>query len=120
MDPLEMVGSLSRWRLLEILIEGEKSVGEMSETLHISNQGVLKHIGVLVDAGLVKEIRAEGGRKVTYALRQGVFLHRSDDDAGELILFYRKPGRARRLEPEREFRARRMLRRLKMYLNESL
>jgi DNA-binding transcriptional ArsR family regulator len=117
MDALSVVGSPSRWKLLELLEDGEKSVGELAEGLHISNQGVLKHLSVLMDAGLVREIRASEGRKVSYALRSSVFLFKHEDAGGELIVYYRGRSKPGRLPPETRFRASRLLKRFKLLLD---
>jgi DNA-binding transcriptional ArsR family regulator len=119
LDPLDVIGSASRWKLLELLSEGQKSVGELSASLSMSNQGVLKHLGVLIEAGLVREVRQSGDRKVAYSLRHGVFLHKYEGDDGELVVYYRGRGRASRLEPETEFRAKRLLKRFKLLLDGS-
>ncbi len=117
MDALDVIGSQSRWRLLELLAEGDRSVGELAEELHISNQGALKHLSVLMEAGLVKEMRPSGGRKVSYALRNTVFLFRREDDEGDLLVYYRGRSKPGRLSPETRFRAGRLLKRFKMLLD---
>jgi ArsR family transcriptional regulator len=117
MEALSVIGSPSRWRMLELLAEGEKSVGELAEELHISNQGVLKHLSVLMKAGLVRETRPSGGRKVSYGLRNAVFLFKREDGGGELVVYYRGRSKPGRLPPETEFRASRLLRRFKLLLD---
>jgi len=116
MEDLDVIGSPSRWRLLELLAEGERSAGELAEELRISNQGVMKHLAVLMEAGLVKEVRRTGGRKVTYSLRNRVFLFRHEDDGGELLVYHRGRARDGSLPPETKFRASRLLKRFKMLL----
>jgi DNA-binding transcriptional ArsR family regulator len=116
MEALDVIGSPSRWRLLELLAEGDRSAGELADELHISSQGVMKHLSVLMEAGLVKEVRPAGGRKVSYALRNRVYLFRHEDDGGELMVYYRGRTKAGGLSPETKFRASRLLKRFKMLL----
>lgn len=119
MEALDIIGSPSRWRLLELLSEGDKSVADLAESLHISNQGVLKHLSVLIEAGLVREVRPTGGRKVGYALRNSVFLCKREDEDGELLVYYRGKSKTAKLAPETEFRANRLLKRFKLLLDKS-
>jgi len=56
-----------RRTILDLLRDGEQSVGELVAQLGLSQPGVSKHLGVLRDAGLVAA-RAEGRRRL-YALR---------------------------------------------------
>ncbi|HVP23066.1 MAG TPA: metalloregulator ArsR/SmtB family transcription factor [Conexivisphaerales archaeon] len=116
MDALEVIGSPSRWRIMELLSHGEKSAGELAEELGISNQGALKHLAVLMEDGLVREARPSGGRKVIYSLRTSVYLFRKEDAGGELVVYHRGRARTAGLPPEAEFRASRLLKRLKLLL----
>jgi DNA-binding transcriptional ArsR family regulator len=56
-----------RRTILDLLRDGEQSVGELVAQLGLSQPGVSQHHGVLRDAGLVAA-RAEGRRRL-YALR---------------------------------------------------
>jgi len=57
----------SRRQILDMLRDGERSVGDLVDRLALSQPGVSKHLKVLREAGLV-EVRPEG--KVRwYALR---------------------------------------------------
>ncbi len=100
-----------------MLAEGESSARELSQELGMSNQGILKHLSVLIDAGLVKEIRPSGERKVSYALRSSVFLFKREDDDGDLLVYYRGRGKPGKVTPETEFRASRLLKRFKLLLD---
>lgn len=53
------LGDPNRLRLLEILLEGEKSVGECVESLGIAQSRVSTHLACLADCGFV-ESRREG------------------------------------------------------------
>jgi DNA-binding transcriptional ArsR family regulator len=57
----------SRRRILDLLRDRERSVGELVERVGLSQPGVSKHLRVLRDAGLVS-IRPEGQRR-WYGLR---------------------------------------------------
>lgn len=57
----------SRRRILDLLRERERPVGDLVADLRLSQPGVSKHLRVLREAGLV-EARAEGRRRL-YALR---------------------------------------------------
>src|SRR3954452_7115229 len=57
----------SRRRILDLLREGERPVGELVDRLRISQPGVSKHLRVLREAGLVN-VRADGRRRL-YGLR---------------------------------------------------
>jgi DNA-binding transcriptional ArsR family regulator len=63
----EVVAEPTRRRILDLLVERERSVGELVESLSISQPGVSKHLRVLKDAGLV-QVRREAQRR-WYGLR---------------------------------------------------
>ncbi|MEA2138426.1 MAG: hypothetical protein QOG56_1576 [Solirubrobacteraceae bacterium] len=56
-----------RRQILDLLRDGERSVGELVARLDLSQPGVSKHLKVLRGAGLVG-VRADGKRRL-YALR---------------------------------------------------
>jgi DNA-binding transcriptional ArsR family regulator len=56
-----------RRQILDLLRDGERSVGDLVGRLRLSQPGVSKHLGVLREAGLVR-VRAEGRRR-WYGLR---------------------------------------------------
>lgn len=57
----------SRRTLLDILVDGPATAGELAELLPISRPGVSRHLRVLLEAGLV-EVRQEAQRRI-YGLR---------------------------------------------------
>ena len=57
----------SRRRILDLLREGDRCVGDLVEGLEMSQPGVSKHLKVLKEAGLV-EVRADAQRR-RYRLR---------------------------------------------------
>lgn len=67
MTTFEVLAEPSRRRILDILREGERSVGELVDRVSLSQPGVSKHLRVLRDAGLV-EVRVDAQRR-WYGLR---------------------------------------------------
>jgi DNA-binding transcriptional ArsR family regulator len=63
----EIVAEPNRRRLLDLLRQQERPVGDLVRALGISQPAVSKHLRLLRDAGLV-EVRAEGQRRL-YRLR---------------------------------------------------
>ena len=63
----EVLAEPSRRRILDVLREGERAVGELVQRVRLSQPAVSKHLRVLKDAGLV-EVRPDGQRR-WYRLR---------------------------------------------------
>src|SRR4051794_11816393 len=63
------VSEPARRRILELLRERERPVGDLVEHLQLSQPGVSKHLRVLREAGLVR-VRRDGKRR-WYGLRAG-------------------------------------------------
>jgi DNA-binding transcriptional ArsR family regulator len=63
----EVLAEPNRRRILDLLREDERTVGDLVAALDISQPGVSKHLRVLRDAGLVA-VRADAQRRV-YRLR---------------------------------------------------
>ena len=63
----EILAEPSRRRVLDLLLEQERTVGELVEALDMSQPAVSKHLRVLREAGLV-EARVDAQRRV-YSLR---------------------------------------------------
>jgi DNA-binding transcriptional ArsR family regulator len=57
----------TRRRILDLLLDGERPVGELVKRLQLSQPGVSKHLRVLRDAGLVS-VRIEAQRRI-YGIR---------------------------------------------------
>lgn len=55
-----------RLRILHLLQDGEKSVGEVTGAIETSQPNVSKHLKILQDAGLVK--RRQNGNTVYYSI----------------------------------------------------
>jgi DNA-binding transcriptional ArsR family regulator len=62
-DPFNAVAEPKRRQVLELLLEGERSVGAMVATLGWPQPMVSKHLGVLKQVGLVRE-RREGRQRL--------------------------------------------------------
>jgi DNA-binding transcriptional ArsR family regulator len=63
----EVLADRHRRRILDLLREGEQTVGGLTSALGITQPGVSKHLRVLREAGLV-EVRADAQRRL-YRLR---------------------------------------------------
>lgn len=67
-----VLGEPTRIRLLDLLREEEATVNELHEALGASQQNVSKHLGVLLQAGIVS--RTKQGTSARYAIADdGVF-----------------------------------------------
>ena len=60
-NPLAALGDATRRAIVEVLREGERTVGELAAGLPVSRPAVSQHLAVLRSAGLVVE-RAQGTR----------------------------------------------------------
>jgi DNA-binding transcriptional ArsR family regulator len=58
----DLVAEPTRRQILDLLREGERSVGELVQRLALSQPGVSKHLRVLRDAGLVR-VRRDAQRR---------------------------------------------------------
>lgn len=63
---LRVIGDPTRIRLLDALREQERSVGELAELLGTSQQNASKHLGVLLQAGILS--RRKEGTTARYAI----------------------------------------------------
>jgi DNA-binding transcriptional ArsR family regulator len=66
-DVLDVLAAPQRRDILDLLRDGEQSVSELIEALHLSQPNVSKHLRVLRDAGMVT-VRPDGRRRL-YGLR---------------------------------------------------
>lgn len=65
-DTFDAIADLQRRHILEMLAQGDMTVGEMTTRLAILQPAASKHLKVLRDAGLV-QVRVDGRQRV-YAL----------------------------------------------------
>jgi DNA-binding transcriptional ArsR family regulator len=70
-DPFDALGDANRRLILQLLRDGERSVGDLANDLPISRPAVSRHLRLLREAGLVKE-RAVGTRRLYALHEQGV------------------------------------------------
>ena len=59
----DVLAEPTRRRILDLLLDSERPVGDLVERLHVSQPGVSKHLRVLRDAGLV-EVRHDAQRRI--------------------------------------------------------
>jgi DNA-binding transcriptional ArsR family regulator len=67
MNAFELIAEPNRRRILDLLRDQERSVGELVDAVGLSQPGVSKHLRVLRDAGVVAA-RADAQRRV-YGIR---------------------------------------------------
>ena len=67
---LEIIGSETRLRLIELLCGRARSMNELASNLHVTQQAVMKHLAMLGRNGLVQQIKVGKGSRVrkVYAL----------------------------------------------------
>src|SRR2546429_508033 len=61
---IEVLAEPNRRRILDLLRDGERAVGDLVETLHLTQPAISKHLRVLRDAGLV-EVRPDAQRRLS-------------------------------------------------------
>jgi DNA-binding transcriptional ArsR family regulator len=67
-----VIGDPMRIRILDLLRDGERTVGEITEGLGTSQQNASKHLGVLLQAGILA--RRKEGTSARYSVADpGVF-----------------------------------------------
>jgi DNA-binding transcriptional ArsR family regulator len=59
----DVLAEPTRRRILDLLLDSERPVGDLVEHLHVSQPGVSKHLRVLRNAGLV-EVRHDAQRRI--------------------------------------------------------
>ena len=64
---IEVLAEPSRRRILDLLRDGERAVGDLVERLHLTQPAISKHLRVLRDAGLV-DVRPDAQRRL-YRIR---------------------------------------------------
>lgn len=69
---LRVIGDPTRIRILDLLRDGEMSVSEITERLETSQQNASKHLGILLNAGIVSR-RKEGTSSIYAVADEGVF-----------------------------------------------
>lgn len=75
---LKALGEETRIRIVQMLLDQERSVNEIAETLGITQYNVSKHLRVLREAGLL-EIKKDGQQRF-YSLAEDFQSHLSKND----------------------------------------
>lgn len=70
-----------RLRIVDVLRDGPKCVGELVDILHIDIVNVSHHLGILKNAGIAD--RRRDGRKIVYRLAADVFTAGSEADSSD-------------------------------------
>ena len=65
-DVCRVLGSASRIRIIEVLREGERSVGELSDILGLRQANVSQHLAVMRNKGVLKTRKA--GTSIYYSV----------------------------------------------------
>lgn len=71
LDVFQTLADPTRRRIVEALLDGEQSVGDLVDRVDIQQPGVSRHLRILGEAGFVRA-RAEGTRRL-YSLRPEPF-----------------------------------------------
>lgn len=69
---LRVIGDPTRIRILDLLRDGELSVMQLAERLQTSQQNTSKHLGVLLQAGILSR-RKEGTSSLYKVADEGVY-----------------------------------------------
>lgn len=69
---MRVIGDPSRIRILDLLRDSDLSVGELTERLGTSQQNTSKHLGMLLQAGIVAR-RKEGNSSIYSIADPGVY-----------------------------------------------
>ena len=69
---LRVIGDPTRIRILDLLRDDELSVGEITERLGTSQQNASKHLGILLQAGILAR-RKEGNSSIYSIADRGVY-----------------------------------------------
>lgn len=86
-DILEVIGSETRWKILESLMKEPKDLKELASELGITVQGTMKHLSILEKSGLVK-VSATKEHRQKYSIRGGVWMQKESSAEHELIFFF--------------------------------
>ncbi len=70
-DPFDALGDPHRRAIVELLGDGDRSVGDLAGELPISRPAVSRHLRLLKEAGLVND-RAEGTRRLYSLHDEGI------------------------------------------------
>ncbi|SFH55960.1 ArsR/SmtB family transcription factor [Planctomicrobium piriforme] len=83
-EKLRALGDPTRLKIIDVLREGERSVGDISDVLQQDIVLVSHHLGVLHQAGILD--RKKQGRFVFYRLKEGLLSKPEKSDTDHLDL----------------------------------
>ncbi len=81
-ERFRVIGEPMRIRILDLLRDGDATIGQLAETLGTSQQNVSKHVGVLARAGLVE--REKDGNAVRCRIADDSVLELCEQVCGSL------------------------------------
>ncbi len=81
---LRVIGDPTRIRILDLLRDGELTVSEITERVGTSQQNASKHLGVLLQAGIVA--RRKHGNSSLYSIADRGVYELSEQVCGGLLL----------------------------------
>ena len=87
---LEAISDPTRRKILNLLKEGERSVGQLSEHFEITGASMSHHLNKLKSADLV--IARRQGQSIFYEIHTTVF----EDAAQSVIHFFQNKGRSKK------------------------
>jgi DNA-binding transcriptional ArsR family regulator len=77
-----LLGEPTRIRLLDVLREGPTTAAELQRATGASQQNVSKHLGMLIDAGMVR--RTKDGTRATFSIADETLVDLCDRVCGSL------------------------------------
>lgn len=83
-ETMRALSDPTRRKILEMLKAGKLSAGEISASFPISNAAISKHLSVLRDADLVRDLRS--GKNIYYELNTSVL-----EDVLAFVVGFRRP-----------------------------
>lgn len=70
-DIFKALSDATRRRILELLIEKDRTAGEIADCFSISKPSISHHLSILKNAGLIQDERQ--GQKLVYSINMTVF-----------------------------------------------
>jgi predicted transcriptional regulator len=113
---LEVIGSESRWKILELLTRRSYEMREIASQLGMTVQGAMKHLKLLEEYGLIQSRSQD--RKLIYSTKGGVWLQKEENEQFSLIFFFssKKVDQQILSSPPISFHVHRLLKRTGSYL----
>jgi predicted transcriptional regulator len=117
-NSLEIIGSPTRLRLLELIAERPRTIRELASSLAVTQQAVMKHLTILEKVEIVKQVKLDAKAKVKSVYTPSVPLSLNYVFKNGILCMYigsseAKGERASRLEALKPFPYRRKMLRLR-------